>query len=212
MAVKRLSLAFTVLGLLSGSVLAHSHGHQMTEAEQKAAAGEFPDSDVKDRQLSDWDGIWQSVYPLLQHGDLDPVFRKKAEKGKEKTFEQIKAYYSEGYKTEIAKIGIENNKIEFHTGATTVSCAYKYDGYKILHYVSGKKGVRYLFSCQDPQSKAPRFVQFSDHIIGPHKSMHYHLFTGNTSQAELLKEMDNWPTYYPDQLYTHQVVDEMLHH
>lgn len=42
--------------LVSGSLFAHSHGHQMTEAEQKAANGVFEDKDVRDRTLSDWDG------------------------------------------------------------------------------------------------------------------------------------------------------------
>lgn len=42
--------------LVSGQLFAHSHGHQMTEAEQKAANGVFEDKDVKDRKLSDWDG------------------------------------------------------------------------------------------------------------------------------------------------------------
>jgi Zn/Cd-binding protein ZinT len=35
---------------------------------------------------------------------------------------------------------------------------------------------------------------------------------GNTSQEALLKEMDNWPTYYPWQMQKAEVVDEMLHH
>ncbi|EPJ7713392.1 ZinT/AdcA family metal-binding protein, partial [Citrobacter freundii] len=87
-----------------------------------------------------------------------------------------------------------------------------YAGYKILHYKSGKKGVRYLFECKDANSKAPKYVQFSDHIIAPRKSSHFHIFMGNTSQAALLEEMENWPTYYPYQLKGEEVVDEMLHH
>ena len=70
--------------LVSGQLLAHSHGHQMTEAEQKAANGVFEDKDVKDRALSDWDGTWQSVYPFLLDGWLDPVFKQKAQKDKAK--------------------------------------------------------------------------------------------------------------------------------
>ena len=35
---------------------------------------------------------------------------------------------------------------------------------------------------------------------------------GNTSHEALLKEMDNWPTYYPYALHKEQIVDEMLHH
>lgn len=102
--------------------------------------------------------------------------------------------------------------MEFHTGNLVASCKYDYAGYKILHYKSGKKGVRYLFECKDANSKAPKYVQFSDHIIAPRKSSHFHIFMGNTSQAALLEEMENWPTYYPYQLKGEEVVDEMLHH
>lgn len=87
----------------------------MTEAEQKAANGVFADKDVKDRKLSDWDGTWQSVYPFLLDGSLDPVFRKKAQKDN-KTFDEIKAYYRTGYATDVEAIGIENNVMEFHKG------------------------------------------------------------------------------------------------
>ena len=185
---------------MGGQAWAHSHGHQMTEAEQKAANGVFDDKDVQERPLSNWDGVWQSVYPFLLSGDLDPVFKKKAEKEKSKSFDEIKAYYRTGYATDVETIGIENNVMEFHTG------------YKILTYASGKKGVRYLFECKDASSKAPKFVQFSDHTIGPRQSAHFHIFMGNTSHEALLKEMDNWPTYYPNEMYKEQVVDEMLHH
>ncbi|WP_158783406.1 metal-binding protein ZinT [Pantoea sp. BAV 3049] len=201
--------------MVSGQALAHghhSHGQPLTETEQKAADGEFADRQVKDRSLTDWDGMWESVYPLLINGDLDPVFKKKAKMDKSKTFEEIKEYYRKGYKTEINAIGIENGVMEFYVGNRISSCKYKYAGRKILTYLSGKKGVRYLFECQDPGSKAPKYVQFSDHTIAPRKSAHFHLFMGNSSQEDLLKEMDNWPTWYPYQLTKAQVVDEMLHH
>lgn len=79
-------LAFALGLLLTGNyALAHghhSHGAPLTEIEQKAAKGIFDDDNVKDRSLTDWDGIWQSVYPLLQSGDLDPVFEMKAKKNR----------------------------------------------------------------------------------------------------------------------------------
>lgn len=141
-----------------------------------------------------------------------PVFRQKAKKDPEKTFEDIKAYYRKGYATNVETIGIENGVIEFHRDNNVASCKYNYAGYKILTYASGKKGVRYLFECKDANSKAPKYVQFSDHIIAPRKSAHFHIFMGNTSQQALLQEMENWPTYYPYQLKANEVVDEMLHH
>lgn len=210
----KLVLALGTL-VLSSQVFAHahhSHGKPLTEAEQKASEGIFSNESVKERSLTDWDGIWQSVYPLLQSGELDPVFRKKAEKDTRKTFEEIKQYYRKGYATDIDTIGIENGVIEFHQGDKVSSCKYDSAGYKILTYASGNKGVRYLFECKEPNSKAPKYVQFSDHTIAPRKSAHYHIFIGNSSQEALLKEMESWPTYYPYQLTNKQVVDEMLHH
>lgn len=210
----KITLALGAL-LLSTQVFAHAHhahGKPLTEKEQQAAEGVFDDKDVQDRALTDWDGVWQSVYPLLQSGALDPVFKKKAAKEGGKNAEEIKAYYRRGYATDVATIGIENGVMEFHTGDSVNACKYDYAGYKILTYASGKKGVRYLFECKDAASKAPKYVQFSDHTIAPRKSAHYHIFTGNTSQQALLEEMDNWPTYYPYQLSDEQVVDEMLHH
>jgi len=213
---KRISAALLGAGILlsSAHVLAHSHSHgkPLTEAEQKASAGVFDDNDVKDRTLSDWDGMWQSVNPYLLNGDLDPVMEKKAQKDGSKTVAQYKAYYQKGYATDIDTIGIENNTIEFHTGKTINTCHYAYSGFKILNYTSGKKGVRYLFECKDSQSKAPKYVQFSDHIIGPRRSEHFHIYMGNDSQQSLLKEMDNWPTFYEYSLSSKQIVHEMLEH
>ena len=68
----------------------HTHGKPLSAMEQKAAEGVFADSDVKDRPLSDWDGLWQSVYPLLQSGELDPVWQKKAQQDPHKTAAEYK--------------------------------------------------------------------------------------------------------------------------
>jgi Zn/Cd-binding protein ZinT len=205
-----LGLAVLLTGIPSFAN-AHSHGIPLTEVEQKASEGIFEDKEVKDRKLSDWDGVWQSLNSYLLNGDLDPVLAQKAKKG-DKTQEEYKAYYKEGYATDVDMIGIENNVIDFHKGDAVNSCKYAYSGFKILNYPSGKKGVRYLFECQDSQSKAPKYVQFSDHIIGPRKSQHFHIYTGDKSQDILLKEMNNWPTYYPYSLSKEQIVHEMLAH
>ncbi|HEY1843364.1 MAG TPA: metal-binding protein ZinT [Buttiauxella sp.] len=190
---------------------AHHHGKPLTEVERKASEGVFENKDVLDRPLSDWDGIWQSLNPYLLNGDLEPVLEKKAKQG-DKSVEAYRAYYKKGYASNVEMIGIEDNVMEFHIGKEVQSCRYHYAGYKILTYASGKKGVRYLFECTEAKSTAPKFVQFSDHIIGPRQSQHFHIFMGSTSQDALLKEMDNWPTFYPYNMTKAQIVDEMLHH
>ncbi|EKT62516.1 metal-binding protein ZinT [Providencia burhodogranariea] len=209
-------IAFSLSSLFSSfNALAHGshdHSHPQSEKAIQASKGIFEDSDVKDRKLSDWDGIWESVNPLLLSGKLDPVLEKKAKTNKDKSVEEYRTYYKKGYATDVNNINIENNVIEFNKNDQLSRCEYHYSGFKILHYASGKKGVRYLFECQDTASKAPKFIQFSDHIIEPQVSTHFHLYMGNESQEKLLQEMDNWPTYYPYSLNDKQVVDEMLHH
>lgn len=63
-------------------------GMQAEEGHNHGVA-DFADSDVKDRDLSDWNGEWQSAYPYILDGTLDPVMEKKAESGT-KTAEEYK--------------------------------------------------------------------------------------------------------------------------
>lgn len=214
MMVKNILSLLVLAGLFSHTAMAHEHHHDkpQTEAQRNAAKGIFDNSDVKDRQLSDWDGVWQSVEPYLTNGTLDPVMQDKSAKNKDKTAQEYRDYYAKGYKTDVDMIGIENNTIEFHRGDKVSQCQYDYAGYRVLNYSSGKKGVRYLFECKDKDSQAPKFIQFSDHIIAPEKAGHFHLYMGNESQEALLTQLDNWPTYYPYSMSGKDIVHEMTHH
>lgn len=176
------------------------------------ANGYFLTQDVKDRTLSDYEGEWQSVYPLLQDGTLDTVMEAKAKKG-DMTAEEYKRYYDTGYKTDVTEIAIKGDRMSFTRGDQTVTATYKYDGYRILDYAKGNRGVRYLFTAVgDVPEGAPKVVQFSDHGIAPEKAAHFHIFMGSDSQEETLKEMDNWPTYYPASMSAEEVATEMLAH
>lgn len=177
-----------------------------------AANGIFEDGQVADRPLSDWEGEWQSVYPYLLDGTLDSVFADKAEDTGEKTAAEYKEYYTVGYRTTVDEIVIGGDTIAFRDGENTYTGTYEYGGYQILTYESGKKGVRYLFERTDGVEGAPKFVQFSDHIIEPTASAHYHMYLGDESQAALLEEMDNWPTFYPAGMDGYEIAAEMLHH
>jgi zinc transport system substrate-binding protein len=81
-----------------------------------------------------------------------------------------------------------------------------------LTYEAGNRGVRYLFEAEDKESGAFRYIQFSDHTIAPADSEHFHLYAGNESQEALLKEMENWPTFYPDTMDGREIAQEMLLH
>lgn len=185
----------------------HSHDHG---AENKVAKGYFEDAQVQPRALSDWEGEWQSVYPLLVDGTLDSVMAHKAEHGK-KTAAEYKDYYMTGYKTDVDHVTIKGDQVTFARADGAVTGQYAADGQEILTYEKGNRGVRFVFKKVGGDEKAPGFIQFSDHKIAPEKADHYHLYWGD-DRAAVLKELSNWPTYYPAALTKAQIVDEMNAH
>lgn len=175
--------------------------------------GYFKDSDIKDRELSDWAGEWQSIYPYVLDGTFDQVFDYKAQINKDKTAEEYKDYYTKGYKTEIEAIKITEDAMTFtDKSGKNATSDYKYVGYKILEYKGGNRGVRYCFEALDPSSGAFKYVQFSDHAIASTKAKHYHLYFGNDSQEALVQELENWPTYFPSNLTGLEIAQDMLAH
>lgn len=188
----------------------HSHSHDHAHDED-IYAGHFDDSQIEDRSLSDWEGDWQSVYPYLRDGTLDAVFAHKAEQGDGKTAEEYKQYYEIGYRTDVERIVIEGNTVSFFEDGQERSGEYAYDGYEILNYEAGNRGVRYIFALEEGEQDLPAYIQFSDHAIYPTDADHYHLYWGDDREA-LLEEVTNWPTYYPFRLEGEAIVQEMLAH
>lgn len=185
----------------------HAHTH---DVDQDIYNGYFEDSQIKDRPLSDWAGAWQSVYPYLQDGTLDPVMQHKAEQG-DKTADAYRSYYDTGYKTDVDHIDIDGNTVRFVRDGKPLSAQYESDGHEVLTYAKGNRGVRYIFEKTDGDAAAPAYIQFSDHRISPASADHYHLYWGN-DRAALLKEVTNWPTYYPASMDGDAIVHEMLAH
>ena len=130
-----------------------------------------------------------------------------------KTAEEYKQYYDTDYETDVERIVIKGNKMSFTRDGKTATATYQYDGFRILDYAKGNRGVRFLFTATgDVPEGAPKVVQFSDHGIAPGKSAHFHIFMGDSSQEETLKEMDNWPTYYPASMSGEEIATEILAH
>ena len=184
----------------------HSHSHSH-EADAPALVNE---AEIQNRSLSDWAGDWQSIYPLLQDGTLDAVMEHKAESG-ERTAQEYRAYYETGYKTDVERILIDGSDVTFFRSGQPVQGQYVTDGYEILTYESGNQGVRFIFSKSGGDEAAPQFIQFSDHEIVPTKVDHYHLYWGD-DRAELLKEVTNWPTYFPAGLSGAEISAKMMAH
>lgn len=188
----------------------HDHAHEHHHDED-IYAGYFDDDQVEDRSLADWQGDWQSVYPYLQDGTLDEVMAAKAADSADKTADDYRAYYQKGYRTDIERIVIDGSNVTFHDPQGMRSGEYAYDGYEILTYEAGNRGVRYIFERQAGGAAMPEFIQFSDHAIAPHDAEHFHLYWGDDRQA-LLDEVEHWPTYYSADLDGRSIAEEMLTH
>ncbi|MGD7045798.1 metal-binding protein ZinT [Jeotgalibacillus proteolyticus] len=189
----------------------HDHDHEVDEEAQKIYDGYFEDDQIQDRELSDWEGDWQSVYPYLEDGTLDEVFAHKAEEG-DMTAEEYKKYYKVGYETEVDRIVIEGDTFTFFENGEESSGSYTYDGYEVLEYEKGNRGVRYIFKLDEEQEGSmPAYIQFSDHGIEPTDADHYHLYWGDDREA-LLDEVTNWPTYYFSDLSGEEIAEEMMGH
>ena len=210
--LKKLGAIMLAATFLAGPVSAHGTGGHTHDHDARGSISEgyFENDQVKQRTLSDWAGEWQSVYPYLVDGTLDPVMAHKAEQG-DKTAAEYRAYYDVGYKTDTSRVVIDGDRVSFTDAEGTISGQYETDGHEILTYAKGNRGVRFVFKKIAGDEAAPGFIQFSDHIIAPQKSDHFHLYWGNDRQA-LLGEMDHWPTYYPATLSSTEVAAEMMAH
>lgn len=205
------ALAQTAADADAAGAQGHAHEHAHAHDEDMIHEGYFEDAQIEARPLADWEGEWQSVYPYLMDGTLDPVMARKAEQG-DKTAAEHRAYYETGYATDVDRIVIRGDAVRFErAGGEAVEGRYEGDGHEVLTYERGNRGVRYVFRKVGGDEDAPGFVQFSDHRIAPAPSDHYHLYWGD-DRAALLEELTNWPTYYPASLDAEGVVAEMLAH
>ena len=150
---------------------------------------------------------------MVAKGELDQVFHYKSKLNPGKSEEAYRSYYEKGYRTNVKQIEIQGDTFTFtFDDGSKQNSDYRYVGYKVLNYQAGNRGVRYLFEAKDLQTKAFKYLQFSDHAISPQKAGHFHLYFGNESQEALLNELENWPTYYPSQLSAHEIAQEMVAH
>lgn len=189
----------------------HHNGEEVGDSE-RIYSGFFYNDEVQDRSLSDWEGDWQSVYPYLESGELYDVFQAKADKSDTMSQEYYKEYYTMGYETDVDRIVIEGDQFTFiASDGTETSASYEYDGYEVLNYERGNRGVRFIFACSSDNEDMPAYIQFSDHSINPTDALHYHLYWGDDRQA-LLEEVDHWPTYYPSDWGLEEIEHDMLAH
>lgn len=185
----------------------HEHDHDHSKE-----VSTFEDDEVQDRPLSDWEGDWQSAYPLVIDGSLDEAWKHKSEDGS-MTAEEYKDYYTKGYKSDYDAISIHDDHIKFtdKDGKETES-DYKYTGYYIQNWSTGTKAAMYRFEAVDKESGAPVYIEFNDHIIEPEKAEHFHIRMSNESYDAIVDPEGNWPTFFDAALTPDEVCDEVIGH
>lgn len=185
----------------------HEHDH-----EHSKEVSTFEDSEVQDRELSDWEGDWQSAYPLVLDGALDEAWEHKAEDG-DMTAAEYKDYYTKGYKTDYTAISIHDNKISFTDDKGNVTeSSYKYNGFYIQNWSTGTKAAMYRFEAEDKESGAPIYIEFNDHIIEPADAEHFHIRMSNESYDAIVDPEGNWPTFFDASLSPEGVCEEVIGH
>jgi zinc transport system substrate-binding protein len=181
----------------------HSHGDEA-----------FTIEDVKDRDLTDWAGDWQSVYPHLLDGTLEPVMEHKAKNG-EKTAGEYYEQYKTAYVTDVDRVSITGDSMTFYRNGVPARAQYAYRGTGVIEEDDGSLWVRYKFEAAGtPPNGAPRYVMFSDHLHAPAKTEHFHIYSSNESFDVLMNDTNpvNYPTYYPAALTRDEIVAEMIGH
>ena len=209
-----LALSALILGASACSTVkddhkGHGHGDDKEEKSQ-IYKGYFDDDQVKMRPLSDWRGDWQSLYPILLDGTLDDFLAYKAETG-DMDVEGYRDRYTKGYRTDVDRLIIKGSRVTFETKDGSFSADYVDDGYEILTYEKGNRGVRFIFRKSKGDDRAPGFIQFSDHRIAPEKSDHYHIYSGDDREA-LFVSTGNFPTYFPSSMSGKDVSNAMIKH
>ena len=187
-------------------------GMQESKHDHSKEVSTFEDDEVQDRPLSDWEGDWQSAYPLVLDGSLDEAWEHKSEDGK-MTAEEYKDYYTKGYKSDYNAISIHDDHIKFtdKDGKVTES-DYKYTGYFIQNWSTGTKAAMYRFEAVDKESGAPVYIEFNDHIIEPEKAEHFHIRMSNESYDAIVDPEGNWPTFFDAALSPEGVCEEVIGH
>jgi zinc transport system substrate-binding protein len=181
----------------------HSHEHE-----------EFTVEDIKDRALTDWAGNWQSVYPHLLDGTLNPVMEHHAESG-EKTASEYYEEYKAHYVTDLDRVVITADSMTFYRNGVSARARYVYRGTGVITEDDGGLWVRYKFEVRgNPPQGAPRYIMFSDHLHAPAKTEHFHMYSSDRSFDELMADTNpvNYPTYYSANLTKGALVAEMIGH
>ena len=162
-------------------------GMQESEHEHEHEHAEINEADIKDRELTDFAGSWQSLYPFLESGDLDEYVKSHAEENDEPE-DEVREELSGKWNCDATEINVDENKISFtYKDGSKKSGEYKYAGYSPILADDGDiHAVMYQFEAVSGDS--PKYVMFNDHGYEPANAEHFHIYYGDDVDFKTTKE------------------------
>ena len=159
----------------------------MQESEHEHEHAEINEADIKDREITDFAGSWQSLYPFLESGDLDEYVKAHAEENDESEAE-VREELAGKWNCDATEISVNNNKISFtYKDGSKKSGEYKYAGYSPILADDGDiHAVMYQFEAVSGDS--PKYVMFNDHGYEPANAEHFHIYYGDDVDFKTTKE------------------------
>ena len=189
----------------------HEHHHESEAHEHEHEHHEITESDIKARSLNEFNGEWQSLYPVLMAGNLEEYVEHQAEeKGKSET--EMKAEIAAKWNCGVKLVKIKGSKITFtYDNGKSVSASYSYAGFTPVKDEDGDiTGVRYQFETKS--SKAPKYVMLNDHgHESAEKVEHFHIYFGNDGFDELMSSKIN-PFFVDASLSAEESLHQLMHH
>lgn len=213
-AANKNQIAVNMMEVLGDKIREEEIIEGMQAEEEHSHAANFTEADVKDRTLAEWNGTWQSTYPHFLNGTLDRVWEHKAESDPAMSAKDYKNKYEIAYNTEFLSIKINKNTVEYITESGNIKANYKAAGFVFRIKDDGSAQARFKFEKTSGNSKAPKFIVFSDHNYEPSKPEHFHLYYGDKDFASIEFEDRHFPTYYPENMTGEEIADSLIggHH
>jgi len=183
------------------------HDHEHSHEEEK----EITEADIKPREVSEFAGEWQSLYPVLMTGALDEYVKYQAEK-KSITVEESRAQIEAKWNCGVKTIKIEGNSITlYYDDGTKATGTYEYAGFATKKDDTGKiTSIRHEFL--RTSGDGPKYVMLNDHGHEPADSVeHFHIYFGDNNFDELVTTTSN-PFFVDAKLDAKGCLDNVMGH
>lgn len=161
----------------------HDHEHEHEHAE-------ITEDDIQERGLKDFAGNWQSLFPLLEAGELDEYVEHHAEENGEPE-DEVRQELAGKWGCDATEISIEGDKIEFtFADGTKKSGEYQSAGYAPVLTEDGDIHA-VIYRYERISGDSPKYVMFNDHGYEPATAEHFHIYYGDDTDFDTTKE--NFP-------------------